>query len=274
MLLFLTGCSAAETTAPDSMSAQVETVAPVEVVEDGMTPVTADMLQPGDYEVTVDSSSSMFSITSCTLHVTDSGMTADMTMSGTGYLYLYMGTVEEAQSADEKDRIPFTENADGTHTFTVPVTALDAGIECAAFSKKKEIWYGRTLLFRADSLPSDARADLVTAESLGLTDGVYAVDVTLSGGSGKATIHSPAELTVNDGQAVVHLVWGSDKYDYMTVDGVRYDPVTLEGGSAFDIPVMGFDYEMPVSADTIAMSTPHEIAYTLRFDSASVKDAT
>ena len=66
--------------------------------------------------------------------------------------------------------IPFTENADGTHTFTVPVEALDSGIACAAFSKKKEIWYDRTLVFRADSLPMDARSDdaYTTVESLQL----------------------------------------------------------------------------------------------------------
>ena len=36
----------------------------------------------------------MFKITSCTLTVKDGAMTAKMTMGGTGYLYVYMGTGE------------------------------------------------------------------------------------------------------------------------------------------------------------------------------------
>ncbi len=71
-------------------------------------------------------------------------MTAKMHMGGTGYLYVYMGTGEQAAAAEEADYIPFTEEADGTHSFTVPVKALDEGIDCAAFSKKKEKWYDRT----------------------------------------------------------------------------------------------------------------------------------
>ena len=54
-----------------------------------------------------------------------------------------------------------------------PVEALDKGIPCAAFSKNKEIWYDRTLVFRADSLPLEAFQDGVypTANDLGLSGG-------------------------------------------------------------------------------------------------------
>lgn len=248
-----------------------EMVTPEEVVEDGMTPVYADALNDGSYAVTVKSSSSMFTVTDCTLTVQDGAMTAEMTMSGTGYLYLFMGTGEEAAAASEDSYIPFTET-DGVHTFTVPVEALDAGIPCAAFSKRKELWYDRTLLFRADSLPMEAfkEGSFATVESLGLADGEYTVEVTLEGGSGKAKVQSPAKLTVADGKAVAEIIWGSNNYDYMVVDGQKYDPVSMEENSVFAIPVSGFDYRMAVSADTTAMSTPHEIEYTLYFDSATI----
>ena len=59
----------------------------------------------------------------------------------------------------------------------------------------------------------------------------------------------------------------------MKVDDVQYDPVNTEGNSVFEIPVSGFDWKMPVLADTTAMSTPHEIDYTLTFDSASLEPA-
>jgi hypothetical protein len=217
----------------------------------------------------------MFNITSCELTVKNGEMTGRMTMGGTGYLYVYMGTGQQAAQADESDYIPFEEQADGTHVFTVPVSALDEGIDCAAFSKKKELWYDRTLVFRADSLPAEAFADgaIATVDSLGLSDGAYTVEVTLEGGSGRASVESPAQMTVENGTATAHIVWSSPNYDYVVVDGVRYDPVDTVGASAFDLPVLGFDYDMPLSADTTAMSTPHEISYTLHFDSASIKAA-
>ena len=82
-----------------------------------------------------------FKIDSCELIVQDGEMSAAMTMSGTGYLYLYPGTGEEAVQASEDEYISFTEGSDGTHTFLVPVKALDEGLPFAAFSKRKEKWY-------------------------------------------------------------------------------------------------------------------------------------
>lgn len=250
-----------------------EMAAPAQVTPNGAEPVYGSALKDGVYPITVDSSSSMFNITSCELTVQDGKMTAVMTMGGTGYRYVYMGTGEEAAAAEESAYIPFAETEEGAHTFTVPVEALDTGLNCAAFSKKKEKWYDRILVFRADSLPAEARSDDATAtvESLKLADGTYTVEVALEGGSGRATVVSPAQLTVQDGKATAAIVWSSSNYDYMKVDGVHYDPTNTEGNSTFEIPVTGFDAKLPVLADTTAMSTPHEIEYTLRFDSATLK---
>ena len=266
-------------TSPDSNDASGQVagagdMAPaVELDIEGLTPVYGDSLKDGVYAITVDSSSSMFKIVSCQLTVENGKMTAVMTMGGTGYLYLCMGTGEEAAAADEDSYIPFVEDESGAHTYTVPVEALDCGIDCAAFSKNKEMWYDRTLVFRADSLPMDAFADgvIATVESLGLKDGSYTIGVTLSGGSGRASVESPAQLTVENGVAAAVIVWSSSNYDYMKVDGVQYDPISTEGNSAFNIPVLGFDFQMPVLADTTAMSTPHEVEYTLYFDSATIQ---
>lgn len=243
-----------------------------DVVEEGMTPIDGSQIKDGVYDITVDSSSSMFQIVSCKLTVANGSMTAQMTMGGTGYLYVYMGTGEQAANADESEYIPFVEDAAGAHTYTVPVEALDAGVPCAAFSKNKEKWYDRTLVFRADSLPADAFAEgiVTTAEDLALADGDYQVDVTLEGGSGRASVESPARMTVENGKVTATIVWSSSNYDYMKVDGVRYDAVIENDRSVFTIPVTCFDWKMAVVADTIAMSQPHEIDYALRFDSASI----
>lgn len=266
----------------ETMSVQVsETVAATEetaeqqsVGTEGMTPVLASELRDGVYQIQVDSSSSMFRIEACELTVKDGSMTADMKMGGTGYLKLYMGTGEEAAKAPEEKMIPFEEAADGSHHFTVPVEALDKELDCAAFSKKKEKWYDRVLVFRADSLPADALTDAaqVTAESLGLADGCYTVEVSMEGGSCRVSVESPAKLVVKDQKAVAEVVWSSPNYDYMKVGGEKFLPVNQGGEtSVFEIPVTVFDRKMAVAADTTAMSTPHEIEYTLLFDSASIK---
>ncbi len=233
VLSLLSGCgadSSADTSGSadtGSASSQVasasEMVKPEQVVEDDMEPVPGSDVKDGVYQVTVDSSSSMFNITSCELTVQNGNMTAVMTMGGTGYLYVFMGTGEEAAQAQQSSYIPFEENEKGEHTFTVPVEALDAGIDCAAFSKNKEKWYDRTLVFRADSLPADALSNnaITTPESLNLEDGTYSIDVSLEGGSGRASVESPATLTVADGNVTAKIIWSSANYDYMKVDGDR-----------------------------------------------------
>ncbi len=278
------GCAPKEEKKPDqstppaassSQTAKPENQAPEneEFSTEGLTPVYAKQLKDGTYDITVDSSSSMFNVESCQLTVADGKMTAVMTMGGTGYLKVFMGTSDGAASADESAFIPFEETADGKHIFTVPVEALDSGVDCAAFSKKKEKWYDRTLIFRADSLPMEAWIEppFTSVDSLNLADGDYEVAVALVGGSGKAGVASPARVSIQDGKATATIVWSSSNYDYMIVDGVTYEPIALEGGSTFQIPVAGFDWNMPVVADTVAMGTPHEISYTLNFDSATMK---
>lgn len=270
----------AETAAQEADEASVasaDEMAPVEdVVDEDMIPIYGKDVKDGVYSVKVDSSSSMFKIESCELTAKDGEMTAVMTMGGTGYLYLYMGTGVEAADASETEYIPFEENEDGAHTFTVPVEALDMGIDCAAFSKKKEKWYDRTLVFRSDSLPQDAFAEgmITTAEDLGLEDGVYLVEASVEGGSGKAKIDSPAKMTMTDGKAVATVVWSSSNYDYMIVGEEKLEPVNAEGeNSTFEMPVAGFDFKLAAIADTTAMGTPHEIEYTITFDSATIKKA-
>lgn len=259
---------------PKSEVASLDQMAPVEdVVDPNMVPVYADVLEDGTYDVTVDSSSSMFSVTACELTVAEGTMTAVMHMGGTGYLYVYPGTGEEAAQAEESTLIPYAEDESGAHTFTFPVEALDMGLDCAAFSKKKELWYDRTLVFRADSLPQEAFREgaFATAESLGLSGGNYTVAVTLEGGSGKASVESPASMWVENGKAWAVVVWGSSSYDYMRIGEEKFLPLNTEGNSTFEIPVAAFDRKLTVYADTTAMSTPHEIEYTLCFDSASIK---
>lgn len=244
-----------------------------DVVEEGMVPITGEKLLDGDYAVAADCSSSMFRIVEAVLHVSDGKLTATITMSGTSYLYVFPGTAAEAAAAEESAWIGYTEDSEGRFCFNIPVDALDAGVPCAAYSRNKELWYDRTLLFRADSLPTEAFREgfFVTAESLELADGDYLVDVSLSGGSGKAKLASPAALHVENGSCTATLVWGSRNYDYMRLEETKYLPLPDRETSTFEIPVEFFDRGMTVIADTVAMSEPHEIEYRLLFSSASLQ---
>ena len=135
----------------------------------------------------------------------------------------------------------------------------------------------------AGSLPQAATAEesqtaeteevssMVTVQQLGLEDGTYIADGTLEGGSGRAAISSPVELTVKDGQMTARIEFSSPYYDYMIVDGEKYEPENTEGNSQFTIPMAGFDAGVPVTADTVAMSEPHEIDYEIILDSATLK---
>lgn len=103
-----------------------------------------------------------------------------------------------------------------------------------------------------------------------LTDGKHTVEVTLSGGSGRASVDSPTEIVVDGENISAKIVWGSPYYEYMVVDGVQYDPIQTDGNSTFEIPIV-LDEDMAVSASTIAMSEPYLVEYTLHFDSSTIK---
>lgn len=113
-------------------------------------------------------------------------------------------------------------------------------------------------------LPASVLAEVRTPEDL--AEGSYHMEVTLSGGTGRASITSPAAIEVQDGSAIVSIEWSSPHYDYMIVDGETYLPVNTEGNSVFEIPLDTFADPLEVIADTTAMSVPHEISYTLQFD--------
>lgn len=118
--------------------------------------IYVENLSEGVYNIDVKSSSSMFRIVNCELNISKNEMTAVMTLSGTGYEKLFMGTGEEALEASDDSYIYFVEDSEGKYTYTVPVEALDKEIDCAAWSIRKEKWYDRELVFQSDSLPEDA----------------------------------------------------------------------------------------------------------------------
>lgn len=126
---------------------------------------------------------------------------------------------------------------------------------------------------QTEVLSEETKNDLVTPEQLNLSDGEYTAEGKLEGGSGRATITSPVSLTVKDGKMTAVIEFSSPYYDYMIVDGEKYEPENTDGNSVFAIPLEGFDGGNPVIADTVAMSEPHEIEYEIVLDSSTVQQA-
>lgn len=114
--------------------------------------------------------------------------------------------------------------------------------------------------------PPDAPAESGNAVSVDRKDGEYSIEVNMTGGSGRASVTSPTLLIVRNGRAYAKLYWSSTYYDYMIVDGVKYQNNTRDGGtSTFIIPITSMDAPVPVIADTTAMGDPVEISYQLTF---------
>lgn len=247
-IALLSGCGA------DSEKQTAESTEETQKTQnDTEQPVFADELEDGKYFIDVESSASMFRVVSTVLTVEDGKMTAAMTLSAHGYLRLYLGTGEEALQAEESEFYYFTEGDDGAYTYTIPVEALNQAFDCAAWSINREKWYDRVLVLKADTLRP------------WVADGEYAADVTMEGGTGKSSILSPTVLKVKKGEMTAVIEWSSPYYDYMTVDFIKYYPINETGNAIFEIPVKALDTPLPVKADTVAMSTPHEIEYTLTF---------
>ena len=118
--------------------------------------VDVSALNDGTYSIDVESDNKMFKVVKCDVTVKDGKMTAAVTLSGTGYGKLFVGTGEQAAKAAETDHISFKEDSEGKYVYTLPLSSLDEPIAVAAWSTKKSEWYDRQLTFKSDKLPPDA----------------------------------------------------------------------------------------------------------------------
>ena len=284
----LTGCASApaELPAADSQPTQTEQPAAEEPAAEQPAaeeePVAEEpALADGVYTADFDTDSSMFHANEAcdgkgTLTVQDGEMTIHVSLVSKTILNLFPGLAEDAQKDGAVLLQPTTDTvtySDGlseeVYGFDIPVPALDTEFDLALIGKKG-VWYDHKV---SVSNPEPLESAGKTAQDLGLANGSYTAEVAFSGGSGKSHIESPVTLTVKDGAVTATVVWSSSKYDYMVVDGERCDVLTTEPGSTFEIPVAAFDTDLTVIGDTTAMSTPHEIEYTLNFASATLTPA-
>ena len=269
-LSLLAGCGASSTASSAVSSAASSEAASAAASSAAETAALPDGVYTADFET----DSSMFHANEAcdgkgALTVENGEMTFHVSLASKKIVNLYPGKAADAE-ANESDWLqPTTDTvtySDGTseevYGFDIPVSALDTDFDLAILGTKGK-WYDHVVSVRnAAEKAADAEVP---------ADGSYTCEVTLEGGSGRATVESPAALTVADGKMTATLVWSSPNYDYMIVDGEKYLPTNTEGNSTFEIPVAALDTALTVTADTVAMSTPHEIEYTLTFAADSLK---
>ena len=263
----LTGCGASG--APASSAASSEAAASSAVSEAASEPTAEAALPDGVYTADFDTDSSMFHANEAndgkgTLTVKDGQMTFHVSLASKKIVNLYPGLAADAEVNKTAWLIPTVDTvtyADGTteevYGYDIPVEALDTDFQLALLGTKGK-WYDHTVSVR-NAEPKTEQAAETPA------DGAYTAAVVLEGGSGRATVESPAALTVAEGKMTAIIVWSSPNYDYMIVDGEKYLPTNAEGNSTFEIPVAALGTPLAVTADTVAMSKPHEIEYTLTF---------
>ena len=273
----LAGCgSSASSVASSASSEAVSSVAESAVsgaASESAAVSSARTLEDGTYTAEFDTDSSMFHVNEAsdgkgTLTVEDGQMTLHISLQSKKIVNLYVGMAADAPDHEADWLQPTTDTvtySDGTseevYGFDVPVETLDTDFRLAILGTKGK-WYDHTVSVR--NVEAQAAEAVETP-----ADGSYTCEVTLEGGSGRATVDSPAALTVADGKMTATIVWSSPNYDYMIVDGEKYLPTNTEGNSTFEIPVSALGTPLSVVADTVAMSTPHEIEYTLTFSAPS-----
>ena len=291
--LLLGGCGAGQaadaTSAESTVAAQESTVTPTESTETAETVSTETaqneaQLPDGVYTAEFSTDSSMFHVSEAcdgkgTLTVKDGVMTIHISLGSKKILNLYPGLAEAAAKdgavliETTTDTVTYSDGmTEEVYGFDVPVPAIGEEFDLALIGTKGK-WYDHKVKV-SDPVAEDSReAANGSYDMSALADGSYTIELTMEGGSGRASIQSPAQLAITDGAATATLEWSSPNYDYMLVNGEKYLPVNTEGNSVFEVPVEALDAPLTMIGDTVAMSTPHEVEYTVTFHSETLESA-
>lgn len=241
---------------------------------------TKTELPDGVYTVDFDTDSTMFRVNEVydgkgTLTVENGKMTIHVSLGSKNIVNLYPGLAEDAQKDGAELLMPTVDTvtySDGwvqdVYGFDIPVPVLDEEFDVALIGKKGK-WYDHKVKVSNPEPLTEASAQTDIFEQI--TDGNYTVELTFEGGSGKAEVLSPAMIVVSGETVTATIQWSSPNYDYMIVDGEKYLPTNTEGDSVFEIPVLNFDEPINVIGDTVAMSKPHEVEYTITFHGNTIK---
>ena len=264
-------------------------------------------LKDGTYKVKATTDRKMFYLypkkknPATTILVKKNGkMTATITLTGSGYDYVYMGTPKQAKKAGKKKWIKY-KKVNGYYTFKIPVSALDKKLPITPHSSKyekdgdpstdpwrpnkwikfyssgaKKVKDGTTIKTKGKANNRNSgnnqkqnnwaddgkKGTSAVNNSTSLKDGTYKPDkFRWSGGSGRLSYIRCTKITVRGGKAYATIEFGSSKYDSLRASGHTYS--RSGGGNAkFTIPVK-LNANNTIVGRTTAMSQPHWVRYSI-----------
>lgn len=296
--LVLSGCGGSG--APASSSAAGSSAASSAASSSSSSAAASDKkidLKDGTYTAKFTTDSTMFHVNEVykergALTVKDGKATLHVTLASTSIVKLFVGSAEDAQKDGAKllegkeESVKYPDGTtDKAFAFDIPVPVIDAEFDCALVGTKGK-WYDHKVKVSdvkegtlegastgaaagsSAAASSKAAADGALNTATGLKDGEYKIDVTCEGGSGKGGV-TGAVLIIKDSKLTAKLIMSSDKYTKMVVDGQTYQNKPEDGKSTFTVPV-SLDNGIAVKATTEAMSTAHEVEYTVTLNSGSL----
>ena len=240
------GPSAAPTETPTSPTTPAPSTAPSQPARPAGVP--AD----GVYTTTAETGTTMFRVVEIILTVKNGKMSAEITLSGTGYDYLYMGTAAEAAGNEnqwigfkdkEKSYIEDGEEKTG-RSYIIPISTLDTPLAMASHSVKRDKWYDRSITVSSNNLKKISSGEAGNGEggSLNPTPTVVETatkdsvkDATPAEESKSESDTSGSTSQVNSKTKLKDGVYTPDKFTWSGGTGkvnITCDKVTIKNGQA------------------------------------------
>lgn len=240
------GPSAAPTETPTSPTTPAPSTAPSQPARPAGVP--AD----GVYTTTAETGTTMFRVVEIILTVKNGKMSAEITLSGTGYDYLYMGTAAEAAGNESQwigckdEQKSYIENGEEKtgRSYIIPISTLDTPLAMASHSVKRDRWYDRSITVSSNNLKKISSGEAGNGEggSLNPTPTVVEIatkdsvkDATPAEESKSESDTSGSTSQVNSKTKLKDGVYTPDKFTWSGGTGkvnITCDKVTIKNGQA------------------------------------------
>lgn len=253
-------------------SRQAEVDAMASKIEAAVAALVKKAVEPTETELAITNNAAMFKAQKAVLHKDENGTSLIVTLSGSGYHYLYKGTYEEAV-ANGDNRANWCAGAlvDGKWQFTIPVSEGETKLALVAISNSYLTKYeqGLNTLERA-FYPRQAVIDY-DAKTLVTGDFDHTIDLTVTNNVkmfnvAAAALHTIGGPISNNYQEILQLTMGSDSFDQLYV-GTAAEAAAAES----TIAITSRKADVVVKANTMGGSTAVDYldkATTLAFHSA------
>ena len=210
-------------------SRQAEVDAMASAIENAVAALVKKVVEPTDTELTVTNTTGMFKVEKAVLHQDVNGSSLVVTLSSSGYHYLYKGTYEEAVANGDNrtnwcggTEIKVEGSNKSKYQFTIPVAQGETKLALVAISNRylTEYEQGKNTLEHA-FYPRQAVIDY-TAKTLVTGDYDHTIDLSVANSVkmfkiSAAALHTLGVPNSNTYQETLQLTMGSDSFDKVYV---------------------------------------------------------